>query len=301
MMLGLALGDALGRPLEFLSLEEIRERYGETALAGPDEPLRCTDDTSMTVAVAEALVAAGADEPEALMSAVVERFVAWRSEVKPEDSPGNTCLEATARLEAGVPWTESGVAWSKGAGAVMRTAPVGFYYAGYPVLLREVTRMIAATTHGHPTAWAAANVASVCVKEALDETDPAFWLDRSIQFLSGTSCGEVIDALGRVPEAVASRTDEEAMALLGEGWIAEEAVAMALAAVLRHRDDFAQAVRCAVRHDGDSDTVGCITGALMGARLGERELPEKLLQRLEGADGLRALAVKMAAGRDRMR
>jgi ADP-ribosylglycohydrolase len=301
MMLGLALGDALGRPLEFLSLDEIRGRYGETALADPDEPLRSTDDTSMTVAVAEALVAAGADEPDALMSAVVERFVRWRNEVKPEDSPGNTCLEATARLEAGVPWTESGVSWSKGAGAVMRTAPVGFFYAGYPVLLREVTRMIAATTHGHPTAWAAANVVSVCVKEALDETDPAFWIDRSIQFLSGTSCGEVIDALRRIPDAVTARTDEEAMASLGEGWIAEEAVAMALAAVLRHRDDFGQAVRCAVRHGGDSDTVGCVTGALMGARLGERDLPEKLLERLEGADRLRALAVKMAAGRDRMR
>ena len=301
MMLGLALGDALGRPMEFLSLDQIRGRYGDTALAERDEPLRPTDDTSMSVAVAEALVSAGTDGPDALMSAVVERFVAWRHEVKPEDSPGNTCLEATARLEAGVPWTESGVSWSKGAGAVMRTAPVGFYYAGYPVLLREVSRMIAATTHGHPTAWAASNVVAVCVREALDDTDPAFWIDRSIQFLSGTSCGEVIDALRAVPDAVRARTDEEAMESLGEGWVAEQAVAMALAALLRHRDDFEQAVRCAVRHGGDSDTVGCIAGALMGARLGERGLPGEWIERLEGVDALRRLALRMAAGRDRLR
>jgi len=271
MMLGLALGDALGRPMEFLTLDQIRGRYGDTALAERDEPLRPTDDTSMSVAVAEALVSAGADGPDALMSAVVER------------------------------WTESGVGWSKGAGAVMRTAPVGFYYAGFPVLLREVSRMIAATTHGHATAWAASTVVSVCVREALDDTDPAFWIDRSIQFLSGTSCGEVIDALREVPDAVRARTDEEAMASLGEGWVAEEAVAMALTALLRHRDDFEQAVRCAVRHGGDSDTVGCIAGALMGVRLGERGLPDEWVERLEGADSLRGLALRMAAGRDRLR
>jgi ADP-ribosylglycohydrolase len=301
MMLGLALGDALGRPMELLSLDEIRERYGETALADRDVGLRPTDDTSMSVAVAEALAAAGADGPEPLMAEVVDRFVRWRRAVKPEDSPDNTCLEATARLEAGVPWTESGVSWSKGSGAVMRTAPVGFFYARYPVLLREVSRMIASTTHGHPTAWAASTVVAAWVKEALDDTDPELWIDRSIRFLSGTACDEVIEALHAVPEAVRARSDEEAMQALGEGWVCEEAVAMALAALLRHRDDFGQAVRCAVRHGGDSDTVGCIAGALMGVRVGERGLPAELVERLEGADGLRAMAVRMAAGRERMR
>ena len=99
MILGLALGDALGRPLEFLSLEEIRDRYGETAYEDPDAPLATTDDTSMAVAVAEALASAGDDGPEPLMEAVVEQFIRWRRSVREEDRPGDACLEATAVLE----------------------------------------------------------------------------------------------------------------------------------------------------------------------------------------------------------
>jgi ADP-ribosylglycohydrolase len=183
----------------------------------------------------------------------------------------------------------------------MRAAPVGLFFADYPLLLREVSRMIASTTHGHPSAWAAATVVAVCVQEALLDTEPAFWIDPAVQALSGTACGEVVEALRGVPEAVAMRSDEEAMASLGEGWVAEEAIAMALAAVLRHPGDFARAVRCAARHGGDSDTVGCVTGALLGARLGEAGLPESWLARLEGAEELRAVSDRLAAARAGLR
>lgn len=301
MILGLALGDALGRPLEFMSLEEICDRYGETAYEDPDTPLVTTDDTSMAVAVAEALASAGDDGPEPLMAAVVKQFIRWRRNVREEDRPGDACLEATARLEAGAAWTESAVSWSKGSGAVMRAAPVGFFFSSYPVLLREVSRMIASTTHGHPTAWAAATVVGVAVREALEGTDPAQWIGQSIRFLSGTASGEVIEALGAVPDAVQMQSDEEAMESLGEGWVSEEAVAMALAAVLRHSDDFAQTMRCAVRHGGDSDTVGCIAGALAGARLGDACFPENWMDRLEGADQLEQLVGRLVAARERLR
>ena len=84
MLLGAALGDGLGRPIEFARWTEILAIHGADGLLDPDGPLRPTDDTSMTVAVAEALVQSGAEGPEPLMQAVSERFIEWARTVEPD-------------------------------------------------------------------------------------------------------------------------------------------------------------------------------------------------------------------------
>jgi ADP-ribosylglycohydrolase len=301
MLLGAAVGDGLGRPLEFVGWSEIRSMHGDDGLRDPAGPLRPTDDTSMTIAVAEALTEAGANGPEALMRAVSERFIEWARTVEPEDAPGETCLEAVRRLSAGMPWSDAGLSWSKGSGAPMRAAPVGFFFAAYPRLLRDVSVMIARTTHGHPTAHAAAVAVAVATSEA-QRGEPAWsWLDAVTRALSGLACGEMLEALAAIPEAVEAREDHRAMEQLGQGWVAEEAVAMALCAVLRHPDNFNDAVRCAVNHGGDSDTVGCIAGALAGSRAGYRGLPEEWLNRLAGREKLTDLADRLAVARESLR
>lgn len=301
MILGAALGDALGRPVEFSTWEAIRDRYGADGLQEPEGPLRPTDDTSMTVAVARALIDAGADGPEALMAAIVREFVHWRSIVRPDDAPGTTCLEATARLAAGVGWDRAGVSWSKGNGAAMRAAPVGFFFARHPLLLREVSRLIARSTHGHPTAASSAVAVATCVREALAARAPRHWVDAAIAAMTNLPGGEVVDALARVPAALRHGAEPPRMEAVGEGWTADEAVALALVAVLRHPSDFVGAMRCAVNHSGDSDTVACIAGALLGARLGEDELPEEWLDRLEGAEALVEVADRLAAATQTLR
>ena len=183
----------------------------------------------------------------------------------------------------------------------MRGAPVGFFFSRYPLLLREVSRMIARTTHGHPTAEAAAVVVAVLVREAMCGTEPALWADRAILALSGMRGGEMVDALNSVAGAVLAPSDEAALRSLGEGWVSEEAVAMALASVLRHPDEFEAAVRCAVNHDGDSDTVGCIAGAIAGARLGEEALPRRWIEHLDEAREIVDLADRLVAARERLR
>jgi ADP-ribosylglycohydrolase len=301
LLLGGALGDALGRPVEFLSLDEIRERFGPEGVREPDGPLVPTDDTGMSLAVAEALAVAGPDGPDALMDAVVREFLRWRRELREEDRPGATCLEATARLAAGTPWSESGVSWSKGSGAVMRAAPVGFFFASYPVLLREVSRAVARVTHRHPTAQAAAVAVASAAKEAAENVPPALWGERVRRALQGMNAWEIDAALAEAGAVLREEDDSAAMERLGEGWVSEEAAAMALAAVARHPDDFAAAIRCAVNHGGDSDTVGCIAGALLGARLGEDALPRPWLEALERADAIRDLADRLVAARERLR
>ena len=55
---------------------------------------------------------------------------------------------------------------------------------------------------------------------------------------------------------------------IGEGWIGEEAVALALYCILRYPDSYVDCVRRGANTDGDSDSIACIAGGIMGARLG---------------------------------
>jgi ADP-ribosylglycohydrolase len=109
------------------------------------------------------------------------------------------------------------------------------------------------------------------------------------------------EALGAVEAAIRNPEDAAALESLGEGWVSEEAVVMAMTAVLRHPSDFAAAMRCAVNHGGDSDTVGCIAGAIAGAGLGEGAIPPEWLAHLTGADTIRSAADRLTAARERMR
>ena len=80
-----------------------------------------------------------------------------------------------------------------------------------------------------------------------------------------------------------------AIAELGEGWIAEEALAIGVYCALV-ASDFREAVTLAVNHDGDSDSTGSITGNLIGAMLGVEAIPDSWLHELELADVIREIA-----------
>src|SRR5215475_1074944 len=107
-LFGLAFGDALGAPTEFLRVAEILERFPP---AGPLEPAGnpalVTDDTQMTLAVAVALLeasSAGPLSPQSLEHALRRKFVGWLNSPDNNRAPGMTCLRACELLEAGVPW-----------------------------------------------------------------------------------------------------------------------------------------------------------------------------------------------------
>ena len=84
--------------------------------------------------------------------------------------------------------------------------------------------------------------------------------------------------------------DLNAIRQLGQGWVGEEALAIAVYCALRHPDSFEDAVIAAVNHSGDSDSTGAIAGNIMGAALGLKAIPEKYLERLELRDVILDLA-----------
>ncbi len=290
ILYGLALGDALGWPVEFSTLTQIQARYGSHGITEPPSPALFTDDTQMTLAVTEALIEAGAQDLELLMNRVSQKFIAWAHHPDtPGRAPGNTCLRAVQQLESGLNWTEAGIKESKGCGSAMRAAPIGYYYQHDPARLRSVAHAIGFATHQHPAADAAAIGAAYLVKLALDGLAPKEYSNRLLEFCAGVS-DEFDYAILRVNHTLGWTDSTAALKYIGQGWVGEEAVALALYCCLKYPDDYVAAVRLGANIDGDSDSVACIAGGILGARLGLNALPAAWIDRLERRAELATLA-----------
>ncbi len=284
-ILGLAIGDALGMPTEFLTLEDIRRRFGPQGVhgfeAGQWRAGCFTDDTQMTLALAEAILAAGRDASvDEVMAEVTVEFVHWMKEPPgAHRAPGNTCLTGCRNLAAGVPWRQAGVADSKGCGSAMRAAPIGLAWPGDYARVCEVAIAQSLATHGHPA--------------ALEGEEPEAMLDRVIA-PTGDISDEFVAQLAVVREVLHAREDE-AWRQLGRGWVAEEAVAGALYCFLRSPNDCRATVLRAANTDRDSDSLACIAGAISGAHNGIDAIPEEWRDRVERVGYLTDVAHRLYA------
>jgi ADP-ribosylglycohydrolase len=298
MLYGLALGDALGAPVEFWELKGIRERYGPGGILELPEPALFTDDTQMTLAVAEALVETGHQDLGAIMAAISREFVAWLHSPENDRSPGGSCLYGARQLEAGVPWWKSGKPNSKGCGAVMRVAPIGYLYQHDLPKLRQVAGASALATHHHPTAQIGAVAAAFTIKLALDRLPPEEML-APLELETHGQVAEFDQALDRLEEALEMDSADAALAHIGEGWVAEEAIMMALYCFMKSPDDFVATIRRGANTEGDSDSIASIAGGISGAYLGIRGLPAAWVARLEKSAYLADLAGRLAAVKGR--
>ncbi|MFI7487787.1 ADP-ribosylglycohydrolase family protein [Micromonospora echinaurantiaca] len=323
-LFGLAYGDALGRPTEFLTVAEIVDRYGP---AGPRElsgdPVLVTDDTQMALAVGWALHDAPAWTPEAVEPLLRRRFLDWAVSPDNNRAPGMTCLRACAELGRGLRWQEATVAGSKGCGANMRVTPVGLLDVDLDTLA-GLAQLQAGLTHGHPTGLAASELTAYAVRllregAALAElpglltdrareqcrTYRADWLGDLWQRPGGQSPADFIargwdecrSALDRLTAALARPDDGgDPCRHTGDGWVAEEALATALYCAIRHADDPVGALARGATTAGDSDSIAALAGAFVGAAAGMPAWPADWATRIEYADQLAALATPQRSG-----
>ncbi len=296
-VIGLAVGDALGRPTEFLiSLDAIREKFGPDGVTD-FEPDRhpagtYTDDTQMSLAVARALIRVGHQPLDELMGVMAEESVRWNNSPDNDRAPGHTCRTGCENLEAGIPWREAGVTGSKGCGSAMRTAPIGPFYHDDELKLIEVARASSLLTHGHSTALAAAAGAALPVAWALLGDDPREYPTRLIGVLrSMEDNDEIVSLIERVPVVLAKPPDDVLRSgVLGEAWIGDEAVASALYCFCRTPGDYGETVLTGANTVGDSDGIACIAGAISGAYNGLDAIPARWRENVENADGLLEIA-----------
>jgi ADP-ribosyl-[dinitrogen reductase] hydrolase len=315
-LIGGAVGDALGAAVEFMSRAQIIERFGPGGIRDfvPAYGRRgaITDDTQMTLFTAEGIMRAylrwsakGICHPPSVIGYAYQRWLhtqgIWHSsheycldgwlitnkELFAQRAPGRTCMEALRSTESnGTAATNN----SKGCGGVMRVAPIGMYSKSgdetYDGVLYETYGLAveaAALTHGHPTGQVAAGAFAVIVRCLMNKSTLPAAIDRCLDVIRSqeSAVAETEHAILKARALAANRPgDPDAVAGLGGGWVAEEALAIGIYAALS-APTLEEGVVLAVNHSGDSDSTGAIAGNLLGAMHGASTIPGRWLDSLE--------------------
>lgn len=239
-------------------------------------------------------------------------------------APGNTCLQACENMFRGKPVLNN----SKGCGGIMRVAPMALLDAGYASRsengysieeLAEAGGEIAECTHKHPLGFLPASLLTVLLYKVVPMTP-----EQVCEEIDGI-VADTVNILDHIYKgkyeydkryleeltnkavllAHSNLSDADAIRLLGEGWVAEEAWVIALFCAIRHIDSVEDAIIASVNHDGDSDSTGSICGNIMGAIYGYEHIKNRnifcpkgkqLEETLELSDIILALADDLATG-----
>lgn len=174
---------------------------------------------------------------------------------------------------------------------MMRVAPIGLYFDGSRRSLEEIDRLgaeAAALTHGHPLGYipaaALVHIIHLLVHRGSSLSDAVQDMLRSVrqQFARTAYIQDFAELIDRAVSLARSDVpDLEAIRQLGEGWVAEETLAIATYCALKYEHDFDRALIASVNHSGDSDSTGAVTGNILGAYLGLERIPQKYLDNLE--------------------
>jgi len=175
----------------------------------------------------------------------------------------------------------------------MRSATIGYLYQYDPEKLREVAHATGICTHGHPAADAACIGAAYLVKLALDGIPPESMILELLSFTERIS-DEWDEAILKVEQCLDWEDEEKALSFLGEGWVGEEAVALALYCFLKYPDSYEKVVIRGANTNGDSDSIACIGGSISGAYLGVEAIPVNWINKIESTQYLGDLAERLA-------
>ncbi len=324
-LLGVAVGDALGAPIEFLGISEIRAIHGEAGIADYVSVYgrvgAITDDTQMTLFTGEGLLRAWVRGQERgisnIPSVIHHAYLRWlltQGENAPSlltvatdgwlyavralhkrRAPGKTCLSALMQSEGlGTPARNN----SKGCGGVMRVVPVGLFAQTLcdDDAIFSTARDAAALTHGHPTGSLAAGYLALVISYLMTGDKLPRALELAAKELRRRDGHEETMRAIENACALAGRgcTTPEQVELLGSGWTAEEALAIAICCALC-ASNFADGVLMAVNHSGDSDSTGAIAGGILGTLHGVAEVPARWLNQLEIGTAIERMALDIDA------
>lgn len=322
-LVGGALGDALGYPVEFLDSLQILDLVGprppeSLAYRGP---ALVSDDTQMTLFSAEGLLRAqsagvshGTPEWLTYLLGAYQRWYSTQA-LRPETprpnagpllsdarlyarrAPGNTCLAALGQsFSRRQPHTPSDPAnGSKGCGAIMRSAPFGIAARSREQAFQEA-RDAGALTHGHPSGFLPAAYFAALIFDVVREKPLAQAMAAADPLLAAEpECEETVAAIAQARAAVQwGAPTVPRIEALGGGWVGEEALAIALYCCLTHDPasgptGIQRSLWHAAAHAGDSDSTASLVGNLLGARMGYGALPKSWIDDLEALDLLRAV------------
>jgi ADP-ribosylglycohydrolase len=334
-LIGGAVGDALGAPVEFMRRSDIVERFGEPGIRDYVPAYgrlgAITDDTQMALFTAEGMLRAwvranASGIGPSFTTITAHAYLRWletqgyraysdfarrcaspgwlitHRELFSQRAPGTTCISALQSFRDGNLRAAND---SKGCGGVMRIAPVGMFLSHWSggednaEWTFKFAADIAAITHGHPTGYLAAGTFAVLIAALIrDGTLQEALLGAKEQLRRRDHNEETLRCVEHAEELSLSEPGSPAaIKKLGEGWTAEEALAISLYCALCARE-FEDGVVLAVNHDGDSDSTGAIAGNMLGCLHGVSRIPGRWLEPLEMRELITEIADDLATAQD---
>jgi ADP-ribosylglycohydrolase len=295
VLLGVAIGDAMGKPFETMARKDppLRDWRGGTFLPGTYEglgeagkkPGAWTDDTQMTLSLAQSIIdGKGAYDP----AKAADAYLRWYRGEGPGGAPrgiGGTLRKAMVRLDLGEPWHDSGEVYKVGdpvgCGTAMRAAPLGFV-GNSPGDTMHLAAQDAAITHNHPEAMAGSAAVALMVSWLRTPEGRAAPFDAvamAIQFLEGSYRNTMVVRGLHLALMCVGRSavhPYHAFNVLGTSGLVWDVVPSAVFAFLKAADEalsishapLLEAFTYAIKAGGDTDSRAAITGALLGAYRG---------------------------------
>ena len=290
ILLGVACGDALGRPVEFKSASEISAEHGRLdEMVGHgtwNQPAgTITDDTEQALCIARSLV----EQQEFDPADIAGRFVVWYDS-GPFDI-GRMTTKALSRLKHGDEWDEAGQqVWENspdgqnaGNGSVMRCAPLAIPYASNRDRLVEVSWQSSQITHTDPRCTYGCVILNLTIAGLLNDANSQ--LQGALNYVGSEAPDDLVAALEPLVGGDSPDTFETSgyivhslQTALHDGLVAESAE---------------DAIVTAVNRGGDTDTIGAIAGAVAGARFGAPQLPDRWLRAIDETGELGSLAEQL--------
>ena len=354
-LFGGAFGDSLGYPVEFLSLDEIKTKYGRGGInyfSFSNSKALISDDTQMTLFTASGVVSKYAKayflkEDKPINYYVYYSYLDWLKtqgfdkktkdpnrkdswlvdvpELNHQRFPGRSVISSLTKFDEDHKYNfDNPINDSKGCGALIRIAPLGLIDASVDVDFGLEASYIASFTHGHPLSYLSCQYYALIIHNIMKDDGRTLWriakdalrdvkhhydlppneerksfFNKLVpyvpEFVEKMKKVLILVKYDMVKEDKTARDNApEIIKSLGEGWVAEETLAIALYCAVRYQTEPEIAIRKAVNHDGDSDSTGPLTGQLLGTFYGDSIFPPYCFEKLELVDVIDEIASDLA-------
>ena len=288
-LIGGAIGDALGYPIECLTIQEIKKQYGlVTDFVTKEKEI--SDDTQMTLFSLEGLILTKGYSMGHVLKCLYESYRRWfdtqygPEAIEPEiaqagmlhqdqrlfamRAPGHACIDSLRKNIMGT--CDTPINLSKGNGCIMRAAPFGFLVEQPSEYIYQLGKNSAAITHGDTEAQECTGAFSLLIYYLLKGLSPLSAVNKVNDWLKAEKQKYAENVFCKMLAInTADSNLEEKIKTIGDGWIAPEALTIAVLYLLNNynnnvRKCFTEIINC----DGDSDTISAIFGNLYGAAYG---------------------------------
>ncbi len=295
--LGLALGDAYGRTLEFVSGEAVQQNV---VLIDPNT-FMWSEETHISLYIADAVLQMPQNKFDAdqFGHLVGSYLTTWLDDpLMPSTNPGNTTLAGVRNYKDIKDWKHSGVKTGDGSAAITRLCPLALAYEGDT--LYQAAEITAQITHAHPNAKASAFATVRLLRGAL--TTGNLGVEQIQETIAGVQerfeAPEVVQSLeAAIRESQRQDLewlDDVEMPLTDKGWRSPSTLGLALVALLKWGDNIALAIEKGARVSGDSDAVASLVGMFLGATQGSAKLPNAWLSALPSKEDIRKKAHRLS-------